>query len=81
MLFSAYNQQKGLKMPKLSNQEMNLINELFFFHGVVFQALLPKHPDPSKKDRRIQSAREINREIKMRNCLMKQQQKQRNRNY
>ena len=68
-------------MPKLSEQEITIINELYFLHGIVLKALLPEKPDPQKKHIRIQSAREINREIKMRNRMIKQQQRQRNRNY
>lgn len=65
----------------LSNREQNILNELYFFHGFVFKALLPQDLTPSKKDHRLKSHREINREIRMQNRLIKQRQQQKIRNY
>lgn len=65
----------------ISNREQNILNELYFFHGFVFKALLPKQPSSDKKDYRLKSHREINREIRMQNRLIKQRQQQKIRNY
>ncbi len=63
-----------MSKEKITKRELLLLNELYFFHGFVFKALLPKQPSSDKKDHRLKSHREINREIRMQNRLIKQRQ-------
>ena len=70
-----------MSKEKITKKELLLLNELYFFHGIIFKALIPKPLPADKKDFRLKSCREINRDIKMRNRLMKQHQQQKTRTH
>lgn len=61
----------------IPKEDQVLVEELYFIHGIAFKALVPEFFKVKTKGYNQQSCREINRSVRLRNRLMKQQQQQR----
>ena len=66
----------------IPKEDQVLVEELYFIHGICFRALIPDFFKVKTKGYNQQSSREINRSVRLRNRLLKQQQtRQRSRTY